>query len=107
LVVTNTGNTVFAGINTYTGSTTLGSTTINAGTLTVLAGSNLSNASLIVRSGTVNLQNASQTITATTALTMGDGPLGSTSTIQLNGNVLNLGGNVTYTASANSGTATI
>jgi autotransporter-associated beta strand protein len=104
LTISSTGLTIFQGANTYTGSTTLGTTAIAAGTLRVASGSNLSAAGLVVLSGTVDLLNGTQSITT---LTMGNGPLGSIANVQLNGGSLTLGGTVTYTASSNSGTATI
>lgn len=104
LTISSTGLTIFEGANTYTGATALGSATIAAGTLRVAAGSNLSVATTTIFSGTLDLQNGLQAITG---LTMGNGPLGTTSTVNLNGGTLNLGGTVTYSTSANSGTATI
>ncbi|MGC3968957.1 MAG: autotransporter-associated beta strand repeat-containing protein [Pirellulales bacterium] len=58
----------------------------------------------MVFSGLLDLQNSTQTIGT---LTMGNGPLASTSAIALNSGVLNLGGNVTYTGSTTSGTAMV
>ncbi len=105
LIVTSTGLTIISGdANTYTGATTLGSTEVDAGILRVMPGSSLgAAANLTIFSGMVDLLTAP----AITSLTMGNGPLGSTSTLELNGHTLNLGGNVTYTASLNSGLALV
>ncbi len=110
LTVLSTGLTVFEGANTYTGSTTLGSTTVAAGTLRIMPGSSLAltgagaGAALTVLSGTLDLLDDELVITS---LTMGNGPLGSNATVDLNGNILRMAGNFTYTASANAGTATV
>lgn len=104
LVYTGAGSLSFGGVNTALGTTTLGSATVAAGSVNVLAGSNIGTGNATIFSGALNLANTSQNIGT---LTMGNGPSGSTSGITLNGGALNLGGDVTYTASANSGTASI
>ncbi len=104
LVYTGGGSLNFGGVNTALGTTTLGSASVAAGNVNVLAGSNIGTGNATIFSGVLNLNNGTQGIGT---LTMGNGPLGSTSSIMLNNGALNLGGDVTYTASANSGTASI
>ena len=105
LIYTGTGSLTLGGANPALGTTTIGSTSVNAGTLSVLAGSGINPATaLTIFSGTLDLQNGGQTVGT---LVMGNGPAGSTSAITLNGGTLALSSDVTYAASANSGTATI
>lgn len=104
LVYTGSGSLNFGGVNTALGTTTIGSATVAAGSVNVLAGSNIGNSNTTIFSGVLNLNNGTQSIGT---LTMGNGPVGSTSGVTLNTGALNLGGDVTYTASTTSGTASI
>ena len=100
---TGTGVLTLTATNTYTGGTTVNGGT-SAGTLVVASTSNLSSGSLTVNAGTLELNNAGQSVSA---LTMGGGASGTTSLIDLKTNTLTLAGNVTYTASTSAKTATI
>jgi autotransporter-associated beta strand protein len=103
LTYSGDGDLTLTAFNAYTGTTTLNSAA-GLGKIVVAMTSSLSSGPLVVQAGTLELNNLTQTVTT---LAMGNGAAGTTSSIDLNGGILSLGGNVTYTASTTSGTAQI
>ncbi|MEI6603660.1 MAG: autotransporter-associated beta strand repeat-containing protein [Verrucomicrobiota bacterium] len=100
LALTKTGSAVMTltGANTYAGPTTVGSSggeNSLGGTLQLSGSGKISTAATTVYGGTLNLNGATQTITT---LALGEGASGSSATVSIGSGQLNLGGNVTYTA---------
>ncbi|MEI9898645.1 MAG: autotransporter-associated beta strand repeat-containing protein [Chthoniobacter sp.] len=102
---TGAGTWVLTAANTFV-NTTIGSSTVAGGTLRLTGAGTLGSGALTINSGTLETQGtANPTITT---LTMGGGPAGSSSTIDLDaGHTLTLGGNVTFSATNNDLTSTI
>ncbi|MEI8310495.1 MAG: autotransporter-associated beta strand repeat-containing protein [Verrucomicrobiota bacterium] len=105
IVVTSTGTTTFSGNNTYTGTTIIGATgAADVGTLRLSGAGKISSAATTVYGGVLDLNGTTQTVTT---LTLGGGASGSTANVLLGAGALNLGGNVTYTATNNPNGASI
>ena len=105
LVKTGVGTLTLNGSNTYTGTTTIGSSNgANAGTLRLSGSGAISNAATTIFGGTLDLNGVNQSITT---LAMGGGAAGSAAAITTGSGTLTIGGNVTYSASNNPGSATI
>lgn len=105
LVKLGTGTMTLSGANTYTGTTTIGSSNgANAGTLKLSGSGVISNAATTVFGGTFDLNGLIQSITT---LTLGGGASGSSATVSVGAGELKLGGNVTYDATNNPNGAAI
>jgi autotransporter-associated beta strand protein len=99
------GTLTLGGANTYTGATVIGASNgADAGTIRLSDSGKISNAATTIYAGTLDLNGTTQTITT---LTLGGGASGSTANVNLGDGILNLGGNVTYTATNNPTGATI
>lgn len=95
LTYTGSSTLTLLGANTFTGPTTVNNAAAN---VVVSAGSAIGTGALTVNAGALQLNNGSQTVTS---LTMGGGAAASSSSIDLQGGTLTLGGNVTYSATNN------
>jgi autotransporter-associated beta strand protein len=107
VTITDTGLTTFSAANTYSGTTTLGASNgPDAGTLRLSGAGTLGATTnpVALRGGTLDLNGTTQTIGA---LLLGGGASGSTPIVTIGSGNLNLGGNVTYSATNNPNGGTI
>ena len=107
VTITNTGLTTFSAANSYAGTTTLGASGgPDAGTVRLSGAGTLGATTnpLVVIGGTLDLNGTTQTIGA---LALGGGASGSTAIVAIGSGNLNLGGNVSYSATNNPNGATI
>jgi fibronectin-binding autotransporter adhesin len=100
-----TGTWTLSGANTYTGTTTVGSSGgADGGTLKLSGSGTISNATTTVYGGTLDLNGTTQSITN---LALDGGAPGSTAIVTIGAGNLNLGGNINYLATNNPNGATI
>jgi autotransporter-associated beta strand protein len=106
LIKTGTGTWTLSDVNTYSGSTTIGTAGgANAGTLALGINNALPGTAVNIFGGTLDVNTRTDTIGA---LNLGGGAAGSTAQVTIGtGGVLTLGGTVTYNATNNPNGATI
>lgn len=107
LIKLGTGKWTLTGANTFTGSTTLGSSGgTDAGRLEIEGSGKVGGGQITVYAGTMDLNGTTQTIN--TGVQLGGGASGTSSTLDLGtGGSLSIGGTVTYSASNNPNGGTI
>jgi fibronectin-binding autotransporter adhesin len=102
---TTSGTVTLSGANTYTGTTTIGSSGgADGGTLALSGSGTISNATTTVYGGTLDLNGTTQSINN---LALGGGASGSTAVVTIGAGNLNLGNNISYAATNNPNGATI